>query len=197
MRAQCKDSPIVSFPHQHDWALPQLSSLTAPQTVDDPQTPPRRRWDGDTAVLVCMSRAPRACGGFRALGQGIAAHLLSNPESMSITSNLLMALLVVDHALQPPHRECCDVDLRLTIHEETLNKPLRSRWVPSRRDIAKAKTKDEGTEIKRNDEVDRLGKMATGLPLPEYTPTHPPDIAVNGVPAPTPAKKMDRREETL
>ena len=67
----------VSFPHQHDWALPQLSGLTAPQTVDDPRTPPRRWWEGDTAVPVCMSRALRACGGFRALGQGTVAHLLS------------------------------------------------------------------------------------------------------------------------
>ena len=67
----------VSFPHQHDWALPRLSGLTAPQTVDDPRTPPRRWWEGDTAVPVCMSRALRACGGFRALGQGKIAYLLS------------------------------------------------------------------------------------------------------------------------
>ena len=65
------------------------------------------------------------------------------------------------------------MDLHLTILEETQNKPLRSRWVPSHRDIATAKTKEERIEIKRNDEVDRLAKMATGLPLPEYTPTHP------------------------
>ena len=43
--------------------------------------------------------------------------------------------------------------LRLTIQQKTVNKPLRSRWVPSHRDIAKAKTKEERTEIKRNDEV--------------------------------------------
>ena len=96
---------------------------------------------------------------------------------------------VVDHALHPPHRECSDMDLRLTILEETHDKPLRSRWVPSQRDIAKAKTKEGRIEIKRNDEVGRLAKMATGLPLPEYTPTHPGDIAVNGSPAPTPAKR--------
>ena len=89
------------------------------------------------------------------------------------------------------------MDLRLTIEEETRNKPLRLRWVPSHRDIAKAKTKEERTEIKRNDEVDRLAKMATGLPLPEYMPTHPGDITVNGGPAPTPTKKLGHREETL
>ena len=48
---------------------------------------------------------------------------------------------VVDRALHPPHRECSDMDLRLTILEETLNKPLRLRWVPSHRDVAKAKPK--------------------------------------------------------
>ena len=57
--------------------VPRLSGLTAPQTVDDPRTPPRRWWEGDTAVPVCMSRALRACGGFRALSQGTVAHLLS------------------------------------------------------------------------------------------------------------------------
>ena len=65
----------VSFPHQHNWALARLSGLTAPQTVDDPRTPPRRWWEGDAAVPVCMSRALRACGGFRALGQGTVAHV--------------------------------------------------------------------------------------------------------------------------
>ena len=58
--------------------------------------------------------------------------------------------------------------------------PLPSRWVPGHRDIAKAKTKEERTEIKRNDEADRPAKMATGLPLHGYTTTHPGYIAVNG-----------------
>ena len=105
--------------------------------------------------------------------------------------------VVVDHA--PPHGECSDMDLCLTISEEAQNKPLRSRWVPSHRDIAKAKTKEERTKIKRNDEVDCLAEMATGLPLPEYTPTHLGDIAVNGGPTPTPTKKWvtERRHYDL
>ena len=32
------------------------------------------------------------------------------------------------------------MDLRLTIQEEAQHKPLQSRWVPSHRDMAKAKT---------------------------------------------------------
>ena len=56
------------------------------------------------------------------------------------------------------------MDLRLTIQEETQNKPLRSRWVVSHRDTAKAKTKEEQAEIKRNNRVNHLAKMATGRP---------------------------------
>ena len=48
------------------------------------------------------------------------------------------------------------MDLQLTIQKEMVNKPLRSRWVPSHADIAK--TKEERMEIKRNDEGDRLAK---------------------------------------
>ena len=70
------------------------------------------------------------------------------------------------------------MDLRLTVQEETINKPLRSRRVPSHKDIANAKTQEERMEIRQNDEVDRLAKIATGLPLPDYTPVHPGDIAV-------------------
>ena len=72
------------------------------------------------------------------------------------------------------------MDLRL-IQEETRNKPLWSKWVPGHRDVAGAKTEEERMEIKRNDEVDHLAKMATGFPLLEYEPTHLGDIAVNGV----------------
>ena len=87
------------------------------------------------------------------------------------------------------------MDLRIVIEDETVNKPLRSRWVPSRRDMAKAKTKEEREEIKRNNEVDCVAKIAIGLPLLEYTPTQPGDIVVNGGPAPTLAKKwiIERR----
>ena len=70
---------------------------------------------------------------------------------------------VVDHAVHLSHRGCSDMDLHLTILEETQSKPLRSTWVPSHRNIAKAKTKEERIEIKCNKEVDRLAKTATRL----------------------------------
>ena len=36
----------------------QLPGLTAAQTVDDPRTPLRRWWEGDTAVLLCVLSPP-------------------------------------------------------------------------------------------------------------------------------------------
>ena len=91
------------------------------------------------------------------------------------------------------------MDLQLTIQEDTLNKPLRSRRVSSHKDIAKAKTKEERMEIKRNNEVYHLAKIATHLPLLDYASTHPSDIAVKGCPAPTLAKKwvIERRHYDL
>ena len=150
-------------------------------------------------ILTCgplqvTSRVTRPQTSYRAALQSFAVNssLASRNHELTYDNKA-----VVDHAVHPPHMECSDMDLRLTIQEETQNKPLHSRWVPSHRDIAKAKTKEERTDIKRNDEVDRLAKMATGLPLPEYTPTHPGDIAVNAGLAPLLAKKKGHREETL
>ena len=77
----------------------------------------------------------------------------------------------------------------LIILDETKNKPLRSRWVPSHTDIAKAKTKAERTDLKHNGEVDCPANMAIGLSLLEYTCTHSGDIQVNVGPSPTPTKK--------
>ena len=64
------------------------------------------------------------------------------------------------------------MDLRLTILEETRDKPLRSRWVPSHRDRAKAKTKEERTKIRHNDKVDRWLKWQLAyLSLNKHLPT--------------------------
>ena len=160
-----------------------------------------RTLDGAGGAITCgpvqvITRVAGPQTSYRAELQNFAinAALASGNQELTYDNKA-----VVDHAMQPLHRECSDMDLRLTIQEETPNKPLRSRWVPSHRDIAKAKTKEERTEIKHNYEVDRPAKMATGLPLLGYTPTHPGDIAVNGGPAPTPAKKwiIERRHYDL
>ena len=67
----------VSFPHRLDWALPRLSGLTAPQTVDDPRTPPRRWWEGDAAVPVCPRALGSGGGGFQ--GRGTPVSFSSRP----------------------------------------------------------------------------------------------------------------------
>ena len=48
------------------------------------------------------------------------------------------------------------------------------------RDLTRAKSKEKCVKIIRNDEVDRLAKMAIGPPLPKYTPMHLGDIAIKG-----------------
>ena len=47
------------------------------------------------------------------------------------------------------------------IRQQEVTVGIRSRWVPSHShtDMAKAKTKEERMEIKRNDEADRLPKL--------------------------------------
>ena len=47
----------------------------------------------------------------------------------------------------------------------------------------------EHEQIRRNGEVDLLAKMATRLPVPDYDPRRPEDIAICGGPTPTPARK--------
>ena len=63
----------------------------------------------------------------------------------------------------------------------------------------KAKTKEERMEIKRNDEVNCLAKLATGLPLPDYEPTHLGNIDAKGGPTPSMAKKwvIERRHHDV
>ena len=63
----------VSFPHRHDWALPQLSGLTALQTVDEPRTPTKALVGGRCRrACVCRPRAYGAGRGARRKGGGVA-----------------------------------------------------------------------------------------------------------------------------
>ena len=70
-----------------------------------------------------------------------------NSALASANQELTYDKAVVDHALHFPHRECSDMDLRLTIQEETRNKPHRSSWVPSHRDITKAKQGEHKSNV--------------------------------------------------
>ena len=74
---------------------------------------------------------------------------------------------VVDYGATTPHEECSDVDLRRVIETHQRDKQLRSRWIPSHRVIKRYHTEKEKEDIRHNDIVDRLAKLAAKLPLPE------------------------------
>ena len=75
---------------------------------------------------------------------------------------------------------------------------LALRLGPRGPKFGQCQVQDERMEIKRNNEVDRLAKIATGLPLLEYAHTHLGDIVVKGGLAPTSAKwVIERRHYDL
>ena len=64
------------------------------------------------------------------------------------------------------------------------------RWISGHRTASAARDAQELDDIHRNNEVDRLAKLATALPLPLHTPETPPSISVGGTEAPTPASGL-------
>ena len=60
---------------------------------------------------------------------------------------------------------------------------------PGHRQLSDARNAQQHTDIMRNNEVDRLAKLATTPPLPIWTPGSPASISLGGTAAPTTAKK--------
>ena len=63
------------------------------------------------------------------------------------------------------------------------------RSIPGHCQVSDARNAQQRVDILRHNEVDRLAKLATTLPLPLFTPTSPSSISLGGTEAPTPAKK--------
>ena len=85
----------------------------------------------------------------------------------------------------PPTRECADIDLRTQLRNNLSSVPAPLQWIAGHQTI-KA-TKQQNVHIKRNHEVDKLAKLAAGLP--DTPPADMSEIHVGGGPAPTPTKK--------
>ena len=81
------------------------------------------------------------------------------------------------------------MDLRCQVATLLRGKQITVRWIPGHRTASAARDAQELDDIHRNNEVDRLAKLATTLPLPLHTPQTPPSISVGGTQAPTPASK--------
>ena len=67
-------------------------------------------------------------------------------------------------------------------------KSIAVRWIPGHRQLSDARDAEQHTDILRNNEVDRLAKLATTLGLPIFTPTSPSSICLGGTEATTLAK---------
>ena len=96
---------------------------------------------------------------------------------------------IVDHGPQHPHREASDMDYRVPLADALKEKKVTLKWILGHRQLSQAQNATEREEIRPNNEVDRLAKQGTRLPLEEVTPTQPYSIVIDGAEAPTPAKK--------
>ena len=68
-------------------------------------------------------------------------------------------------------------------------KKIQVRWIPGHREASSARDARELDDIRWNNEVGRLAKLATFLLLPLHNPTGPFSISVGGTEAPTLASK--------
>ena len=80
------------------------------------------------------------------------------------------------------------MDLRCQAAALLRDKQIMVSWIPWHRTAFAARDAQE-LDIHRNNEVDRLAKLATTLPLPLHTREIPPSISVGGTEAPTLASK--------
>ena len=96
---------------------------------------------------------------------------------------------IMDHGPQPPHRQASDIDLRKMAAYVIHQKSIAVRWIPGHRQLSDTRDAQQRVDILRNNEVDRLAKLATTLPLPLNAPTSPSSISLGGTKAPTLAKK--------
>ena len=98
-------------------------------------------------------------------------------------------MAVTKCAYRRPKHECSDADIRHKVCYWVQHKCVAAEWIASHRLESEARNAQEREQIRRNGEVDLLAKVATRLPVPDYDPQHPEDIAICSGPIPTPARK--------
>ena len=134
--------------------------------------------------VIAKVHGPRTSYRAELMGLCVAASLAQPGPSITLDNKA-----VVDHGPSEPHREASDMDLRCQAAALLRGKQITVRWIPGHRTTSAARDAQELDDIHRNNEVDRLAKLATTLPLPLHTPETPPSISVGGTEAPTPASK--------
>ena len=117
-------------------------------------------------------------------GAAIGAAIASDGDTQYIDN-----MAVTKCAHRRPTHECSDADIRHKVCDHVQHKHVTTEWIPSHRVETEARNAHAREQIRRNGAVDLLAKMATRLPVPDYDPRRPEDIAMCGGPAPTPAQK--------
>ena len=88
-----------------------------------------------------------------------------------------------------PMHECSDANIHHKVCDQVQHKRVAAEWIASHRLQTEARNAQENEQIRRNGEVDLLAKMATCLPVLDYHPGRPEDIAIRGGPTTTAARK--------
>ena len=98
-------------------------------------------------------------------------------------------MAVTKCAHRRPMHKCSDADIRHKVCDQVKHKRVAAEWIASHRLETEARNTQEREQIRHNLEVDLLAKMAMRLPVPDYDPRRPKDVAICGGPTPTPARK--------
>ena len=106
-------------------------------------------------------------------GAAISVAIASDIDTKYINN---MAVTKCAHP-RPTH-ECSDADIRHKVYDQMQDKPVAAEWIASHRLEIEARHAHEREQIRRNGELDLLAKIATRLPLLDYDPEHPEDIAI-------------------
>ena len=112
---------------------------------------------------------------------------LAQPSHPTVTLNI--STTWPSHNAHTADPRTNDADIRHKVCDQVQHKRVAAELIPSHRLETEACNAQEREQIRRNGEVDLLSKMATCLPVPDYDPRRPDDIAMCGGPAPTPARK--------
>ena len=137
---------------------------------------------GPLRILAQVAGPQQSCRA-EMYGAAIGAAIASDGDTQYIDN-----MAVTKCAHRRPTHECSDADIRHKVCDQVQQR-VAVEWMPSHRLETEARNAQEREQIRRNGEVDLLAKMATRLPVPDYDPRRPEDIAMCGGPAPTPARK--------
>ena len=134
----------------------------------------------------CIARVHGPQTSYRAelMGLSVVAHLVAPGSTITLDNQA-----VVVHGPLEHQREASDIHLRSRVSGTLREKNIRVRWIPGHRKSSSARNAQELDDIKRNNEVDLLAKLAMSLPLPIHNPTGPSSISVGGTEALTPGSK--------